>query len=384
MQKKIVKVLASTLYEVITNKVSVDVAFKRACRGKCASSLNERERLYNLARSVVSEYIKITCVLGVKKPYSRVVRAWLKGVDDEDLPPWCRLSFNEWFYRKIVNLLGHEEGTAVLRAMNRRVWWLRINTLKASPYTVLKELEEEGVRYEVDPHIPYVIRVLESRKPIRLLRPVKEFKAVPQDKASAAVVEALNPQPGDLILDMSFAPGMKTSLIQMLAGNRAKVVAVDISYRRVLSGVRLLNRLGVEMATTQVINADSMQKFIRNAVFDKVLLDAPCSNSGAISKDPGIKINLTEGKINYYSSVQRSLLRQALELGNEVVYSTCSLMPEEGEFIVSEIYNLVNLERPIKWAGPGYGVVPFKDEVMRLFPHTHLTEGFFIAKIRPR
>ncbi len=377
--KLIVKVLSSVLYEVLNHKVSVDVAFKRACKGRCADSLEEREKLYNMARELVSDYLKVLCVNTRLRSYGKIVRFWLsKQWNDANLPPWCRLSYQRWFYEKLASLVG-DEVEELLSEMNRRRWWLRINTLKAPEEKVLRQLEDEGVEYEVDKHFPYMVFVKHSPKPVRLLKPVKEFMAIPQDKASAAVVNALNPEPGDVILDMAAAPGMKTSLIMMLAENRARVVAVDISYRRLLMCANLLMKLGVDLSKVHLVAADSRDVFLRS-VFDKVLLDAPCSNSGAVSKDPGVKIHLTPSKVRHYSEIQKDLISRAVKhASNLVVYSTCSIMPEEGEEVITTVHDAVRLVRKYPWSSPGYRVVDFHDKVMRFFPHKHLTEAFFLA-----
>ncbi len=383
--RRLIKTLSRVLYEVVEHHVSVDVAFKRACRSACADSLEEREELYRLARKLVSDYIKLTCVVGRKKPYGALVRVWLKGIHNllEEMPPWCRLSYPEWYYRKLTELLGREEAEKVMRAMEDRVWWLRINTLRGSVEYVLRELEREGVEFEVDKHFHYLVRIVRSPKPVRLLQPVKEFKAVPQDKASVAVVEALNPSEDDLIVDMASAPGLKTSLIMALTENKAKVVAADISWRRMLNEVALLKKLGVDLSRVYLTLTDSSSLNLR-ARADKVLLDAPCSNSGAVSKDPGVKVHLTQSKIRYYAGIQRALLRKAIELGELVTYSTCSIMPEEGELVTASVRNVVRFRRVFSWASPGYGIVDFSNEVMRFFPHKHATEAFYLAVLEVR
>ena len=125
--------------------------------------------------------------------------------------------------------------------------------------------------------------------------------------------------------------------------------------------------------------ADSRDVFLRSA-FDKVLLDAPCSNSGAVSKDPGVKIHLTPSKVRHYSEIQRDLISRAIKhTSNLVVYSTCSIMPEEGEEVIATVHDAVRLVRKYSWSSPGYRVVDFHDKVMRFFPHKHLTEAFFLA-----
>ncbi|PUA33492.1 MAG: hypothetical protein B7O98_03485 [Zestosphaera tikiterensis] len=378
-----VKVLSKVLYEILNYRVSLDVAFKRACKGLCKLSLQEREELYLKTRSFISDFIKVKCVVGEKKSYGKYVRAWLKGVNTEGLPDWCYLSINEWFYLRLVGLLGRDETRSLVKAFEDRVWWLRINTLKNSEERILKSLENEGVEYVVDKEYPYLIKVIKSRKPIRLLKAVKNYELIPQDKASVAVVEALKPEPGDLILDMAFAPGIKTSLIMMLTDNKAKVVATDVSFRRALTGKHLLTKYGVDLSRLNIVAMDARDSQFSKA-FDKVLLDAPCSNSGAVSKDPGLKITLTSSKVNHYSKTQKELLQKALKLGEVVVYSTCSLMPEEGEEVVETVGDVIKLKKVINWGATGYRNFKHAEYLTRLFPHKHNTEGFFIAYIIPK
>ncbi|MEM2756886.1 MAG: RsmB/NOP family class I SAM-dependent RNA methyltransferase, partial [Sulfolobales archaeon] len=117
--------------------------------------------------------------------------------------------------------------------------------------------------------------------------------------------------------------------------------------------------------------------------FDKALVDAPCSNSGAVGKDPGIKISITRGKVIRNSSIQLEMLRNALGLADYITFSTCSIFPEEGEFVIDKLgLERSKFLRPIKWVDYGYPIVSFYDLVMRLMPHKHLCEGFFIASLR--
>lgn len=377
-KRLVIKVLSRTLYNVINYRVSVDVAFKRACKGICKLSLSEREALYSITRDFISDYVKIRCFLGAGKNYSSYARAWInKNVREENLPEWCRYGVDSWFYEKLSRLVG-DEVHELLQSINKRVFWARINTLKASEEKVLRSLSQEGVEYVVDSNYPYLIRIIKSPKPVRLLNAVRNYELILQDKASVAVVEALNPQAGDSVLDMAFAPGMKTSLIMSLTDNKARVVAVDISYKRSLLGRLLLKKLGVDLSRVSIVVSDSRDIQVRK-VFDKVLLDAPCSNSGAISKDPGLKITLTESKITYYSTLQKELIARSIKLGKITVYSTCSLMPEEGEEIVNTVSEKVRFYRPIQWAAEGYRFYDHYNDFMRLYPHKHLTEGFFIC-----
>ncbi|MEM0505041.1 MAG: RsmB/NOP family class I SAM-dependent RNA methyltransferase [Sulfolobales archaeon] len=380
-ERNLIDILAKVLYEVMEHKVSLDVAFKKTCRGKCVGGLKEREELYGVVRKFISDYFRLACCFRGYASYRKVARHWLEG---KCVPPeliHCIYSYPEWFVNELLKVLDMNELVGVLKAMNERVWWLRVNSLLASEEGVLRGLELEGVEYEVFKEIPYMVRVVSSKKPIRLLRVVKEFKVVPQDLSSAVVVEALNPECGDSIIDLASAPGMKTSLIMMLAENRAKVVACDKSIRRLSIMKTLLRRLGVDLSRVVLIHADSTYLSCRH--FDKALVDAPCSNSGAVGKDPGIKISITRGKVIRNSSIQLEMLRNALGLADYITFSTCSIFPEEGEFVIGKLgLERSKFLRPIKWVDYGYPIVSFYDLVMRLMPHKHLCEGFFIASLR--
>ncbi len=376
--------LARVAYEVLRLRVSVDVAFKRACRGVCASGVDERERLYDMARSFISDYVKLSCIAGPGAKPRDLARLWLSNPNIEVGEPHCRLSISKWVYDKLSTLMGEGEAYAMLEAANRRVWWLRVNTLKASVESVVGSLEGEGVEFEVDPKYYYMVKIMKSPKPVRLLRVVREFKAIPQDIASAAVVEALNPQPGESILDACAAPGIKTSLISMLTEGKTKITAVDISGRRVTIMRKLMRKLGVPDESLEILVGDSRKLKLEKHV--KALIDAPCSNSGAIAKDPGLKITLTENKVKYYSRLQKEILANITLHADKITYATCSLMPEEGEEIASYAVETLKakLEKPnIKICRHGYKNYRVSNSICRLYPHIHESEGFIIANIIP-
>lgn len=385
MSSREVDLLARVLYEVVKRRVSLDVAFKRVCRERCARGLEERERLYQLCRRFVSDYVKLLCYVGSRRAsYRELARLWLRGSLPEPEEPYCRLSTPRWLYERVSSLLGKGEVERLFRAFEERSWWLRVNTFRGSVEGVVRELEGEGVELEVHRELPYMVRVLRSPKPVRLLKAVREFRAVPQDIASAVAVEYLDVRPGEVVLDMCAAPGVKTSLISMLSGGEARVVAVDLSRRRLIAAKHLLRRLGVPETSVSLVLADSTHINIRSV--DKVLLDAPCSNSGAIGKDPGIKATLTPGKVEFYRSTQLRLLAKALQLSDLVVYSVCSILPEEGEEVVTRALATyegfgVTPHRLAKICSTGYPGYPVSSSVCRMFPHTHLSDGFFIARL---
>ncbi len=373
------KVLAGVLHEVLRHRVSVDVAFRRVCGGWCASSVDERELLYDAARRFVADYVKLLCVSGKRRRPRDLVKLWLSGFE-ESSEPYCRLSVPLWLYDRLYALLG-DEAVRLFEAMSVRVWWLRVNMLKSSIEGVVRGLESEGVIVEVSRDYPYMLKILKTPKPVRLLRVVREFKAIPHDVASAAVVEALRPERGDSVLDACAAPGIKTSLIAMLAEGRVRIKAIDISGRRITVMRKLMRKLGVPDEAVEYMVADSRKVELREH-YDKALVDAPCSNTGAMAKDPALRVTITPGKVEYYSRLQKGILENILKYASRVTYATCSILPEEGEEVVETVADKVKLEKPqIKMCGEPYKGYSVSQSTCRLYPHIHESEGFYIANM---
>lgn len=372
--------LARALHEVLRHKVSIDVAFKRACGGECASSVEERESLYEQVRQLLLSYQKLKCVSKKTRP-RELVRLWLSGYPEPESAP-CRLSVPAWMYEKMFSLIG-EEVEALFRAMEKRTIWLRVNEMKTSVERAVRELEQEGAEIQVSKEYPYMLKVISAPKPIRLLEAVRKYHVIPHDIASAAVVEALKPEPGDSILDACAAPGIKTSLIAALGERRVKITAIDVSGRRLESMKMLMRRLGVPGDIVRYVRADARRVSLSES-YDKALIDAPCSNSGAMSKDPGLRITLTPGKIDHYSSLQHEIVRNISRYADEMIFATCSIMPEEGEVVVERIMKSmgVELQRPgVPLCSDGYGAYEVANRVCRLYPHRTESEGFFISRL---
>lgn len=277
----------------------------------------------------------------------------------------------------VSTLLSHfppEEVERLLEAGNHTWIWLRINTLKADVDKALRLLEAEA---EVEPHpkIPYAVLLKSAKRPVQYLEAVRRFVAVPQDLASIYAVLSLRPEPGDRIIDLAAAPGMKTSLIAQLAEGRAKIVAVDLSAKRVARMRHLLKNLGAG-DFVEVVRGDS--RVLKTRKFDKALLDAPCTSSGAFTKEPAVKIYPRVEEAPRYSALQKALLKNALALAEEVVYAVCSILPQEGEEVAASAG--AEVEKPHPDLTPSYtpGVGG------RTFPHIHRSEAFFIARLRKR
>ena len=407
----------SVLRLAYRRKVSLDKAFQQAKMPKKVRMMPQK-LVYRVVRGVVSDFYLMRHVS--KEVYGRSLdpyglgMLWLyyKGEDflegyegslrkfrrelrkgmprykelcdllDEASDPEERLavelSYPRWFVRRLVSLVGLSEAEKILRGLNREVVWVRINTLKAELDLVKEELEESGVKLRKDGDLWYMFEVLDYEEPLHKLGPIKRGEAILQDKASAMVVEALEPEPGDTLLDLTAAPGIKASLFAMLAENRARIFAMDLSLQRLKSARRLLALYGAK--NIELLRGDAINPPFLTDKGDKLLLDAPCTSSGAIGRDPAIKLHLEdEGWASKFPKLQARMLKTCIPPKGVLVYATCSVLESEGEEVVKGLKNLLRLDLP---GSAGYRIYPFSDKVVRFFPHIHHTEGFFISKFQ--
>ena len=283
--------------------------------------------------------------------------------------------------RKLENIMGREEAEKLLRANNEiRVTWLRVNTLKISVEKAIRKLEKENIIVEEDKDFPEVLKIIKAEKPVVTSSLHKRKEVFIQDKGSVAVVHALTPEPGDIILDACAAPGMKTTLMAQHMENKGKIIAVDISPRR----IQLLKKM-VKSASIKIVYpilGDSAKLKIKN--ISKILIDAPCSSSGVLQSNPDIKVTLTPKRVKRLSLFQKIILQNMLEVLEEngiLIYATCSVLPEEGEGQIDAFFNKVKLETPKILGTKGYSNFKCATFVKRLFPHIHDTSGFFISKM---
>ncbi|MFP5388522.1 MAG: RsmB/NOP family class I SAM-dependent RNA methyltransferase, partial [Thermoleophilia bacterium] len=162
----------------------------------------------------------------------------------------------------------------------------------------------------------------------------------PQSRGSAAVVEVLDPQPGEHILDLCAGPGIKTGQIAARMGDRGEVISVESDPERAAEVAAQATRLGLRSVT--VIEADATEAGMAPG-FDRVLLDAPCSDLGALASRPDARWRKSPATIERLVEVQSELLRRGLEAlrpGGTLVYSTCTISKRENEERIDAEYSV--------------------------------------------
>lgn len=205
---------------------------------------------------------------------------------------------------------------------------LRVNRLKATVQQVLAAFEEAGVQVELG--LDDWSLKLASAANLRRLPGYEEGWWSVQDEAAMHAAQMLNPVEGEKILDLCAAPGGKTVQLAELSQDKAEITACDISEGRLKRVYESVERLQLDSVTVQQISADGSD--IPAGPFDAVLVDVPCSNTGVLARRPEARWRFKEGDLPELIHLQATLLMTAYDVvkpGGRIVYSTCSIEPEE-------------------------------------------------------
>lgn len=301
-----------------------------------------------------------------------------------------RHKYPEYMIRRFLALIPDAE--EMIRIMEiRPPAHIRVNTLKITEEKLLERLQIRG--FELEPHplgLPHSYVIVDEPYSVGASSEHLQGYFYLQDAASLVPSLALAPEPGHRVLDMAAAPGGKTTHISQLMDNRGVVVAVDRDRKRVRALVDNVNRMGARNAV--VFRMDARDVASLDMMFDRVLLDAPCTGEGVIPRDPTRKASRGISDILYCSENQRELIDAAVSILSKdgvLVYSTCSFTPEEDELVVDYAIREHGLTvEPILWGDPAFtrmGDVKVNGEIRnarRFYPHRHGTIGFFVAKLR--
>ena len=298
----------------------------------------------------------------------------------------------------IFNLFAPNEAIDFMESnTSQKILTIRTNSLKTKRRELAKNLIQRGINLDpVGEWSKVGLKIYSSTVPIGATPEYLSGQYMLQSASSFLPVLALNPQPNEKILDMCASPGGKSTYISQLMKNSGILVSNDLKKERLKSLFFNIHRLGIKNSIITNYDGREFSKFYNK--FDRVLLDAPCSGLGVISKDQSVKVNRTYKEILNNSKLQKELILSAIDCVNVkgssngiIVYSTCTISVEENEWVID--YALRH--RYVKVIETGFelgenGFVTFREKhfhpslknTKRIYPHIHGMDGFFIAKLQ--
>jgi tRNA (cytosine49-C5)-methyltransferase len=271
---------------------------------------------------------------------------------------------------------------------------LRVNTLKATVGEVREVVTERDLPFEPVPWCPTGFWIGDSEHGLGDSAAHFQGLLYLEDAASLLPPEALVPEPGEVVMDAAAAPGGKTTHIAALMGNEGALAANEVDAYRTRVLRFNLSRMGVLNAAVTTLDMSRLPD--TGPIFDKVLLDAPCSCEGRLSEDPEALALWKPARVQKFSRLQMKLIDNCFSLlatGGALVYSTCTLAPEENEGVIDHLLKTQrdadvgeidvttgrHADGLTEWQGTGYD--DRVERCLRLYPHHQGTQGFFIARI---
>ena len=365
------------------------------------NEIKEKEDIDQRIANIGDENLKIQNIVSILSDFKNR-REEGKSRNDymTELKYLCQsyFEYNSDICDLIFNLFSPNEAVKFMEASDsQKVLTIRANSLKTKRRELAKNLISRGVN--LDPLAEWSkvgLKIYSSTVPIGATPEYLSGQYMLQSPSSFLPVLALNPQPGEKILDMCASPGGKTTYIGQLMKNEGLLVANDLKKERIKSLFFNIHRLGIKNSI--ITNYDGREFAKLYNKFDRVLLDAPCSGLGVISKDKSVKMNRTYKEILNNSRLQKELILAAIDSCNAkgkgegiIVYSTCTISVEENEWVID--YALKHryvkcIETGLEIGEPGF--VQFREKhfhpsivnTRRIYPHIQEIDGFFIAKLK--
>ncbi|MFX1320238.1 MAG: RsmB/NOP family class I SAM-dependent RNA methyltransferase [Promethearchaeota archaeon] len=295
---------------------------------------------------------------------------------------------------RYIDFLGLDDTLKLLEANEKSLTpSIRVNTLKIQPEVLRNRLENKGFELQNIEWISYGFKVLKETHNLGSLHEYLQGYFYIQNVASMLPAFILDPKPDETIIDMCAAPGGKATHMAQIMNNRGSLVLIERNSKRIPALEINLRRMGI--LNSIVLNLDAIKLDKLNINADKILLDAPCTGEGLIRQDKSRKKSKTIKDIEKLAIIQKRLLKSGLKVlksGGTLLYSTCSIAPEENEYVINDVlqdsteYDLIKFKTQFGIDGftQVLGKILRKDLKFsqRIYPHIHDTIGFFMCLIK--
>ncbi|WP_182274894.1 16S rRNA (cytosine(967)-C(5))-methyltransferase RsmB [Bacillus velezensis] len=402
--------LTELVYGTLQNKIALDYMLKPFIRKPnkvkpwviqlLRLSAYQMEYLEKIPdRAAIHEAVEIAKKRG-HKGIASFVNGILRSLQREGAPsfaeiedPVLRLSTEtshpEWLVKEWVEAYGFEAAEKICRIhLIPPKQTLRVNHIKSDRETVLNEMENAGLEAEAGDLSPDAIKLLKGS--IANTAFFQSGRVSIQDESSMLVARALDPKPGETVLDACAAPGGKSAHIAELMENEGSLTSLDLHRHKVKLIKEGAERLGLTIIDAQTMDARKAGEAFGAERFDRILVDAPCSGFGVIRRKPDMKYTKTPEDSRRLSEIQLGILREIAPLvkkGGTLVYSTCTMDRTENEEVMHafiqehpEFEPDLSLEKRLPEKAR-----PFvQDGSLQILPHYFGTDGFFISSMRKK
>ncbi len=298
-----------------------------------------------------------------------------------------KYSHPQWLITRWLSRFGEKETIQLCEVNNQApALSIRTNTLKTTRQELIHILEKEDLKVEVSSVSPAALKIRDFVS-LTQLESFKKGLFTIQGESSQLISYILAPQPGENVLDACAAPGGKTTHVAELMKNTGSIVALDIRKTRLEMIKENCKRLGVTNANVELLDVTQAGS-VYSKKFDRCLVDAPCSSIGIIQSQPEVRWNRdyreTLVKMPQLQSAILEGASQCVKPKGVLVYSVCSLEPEEGEKVIDKFLR----ERPLFRLESVKQCLPVSDEelvdengFLKIYPHRHHMDGMFACRM---
>ena len=296
----------------------------------------------------------------------------------------AQCSFPKWLIERWLHRYEPKETLQLCDAINTiPPITIRTNTLKTTRENLLNSLKKEVEKIECTTYSPDGISFFNPNSSIQEMKSFKDGWFVVQDEAAQLITPMLDVRPGDTVLDACAGLGGKTGHIAQIMKNQGIIFAIDKDEKKLSRLFSEMKRLGISIITPYSSDLEKPLNIKGVPLFDRILLDAPCSGIGVLRRNPDIKWVKSKKNLSHYKKRQLLLLKNIASLvkpSGILVYTVCSIEPEENEEVVEEFlrehseFDIKNLSGLLSY---GHTPVVSKGRYLKTLPHKSNMDGFF-------